>query len=389
MSWIVYGIVLAAAIYQIAALAACLHHRFRKASTPPPRDCLPAVSILKPVRGLDPQFRESIRSHARQTYPQFEILFGLSDPGDPALPEIERLITEFPECSIRLIVSSRTAPNGKAAVLACLAEAARYEVLVVNDSDIEVPDHYLEQTVQTLLNPGVGIVTCLYEGRASTAPGHWEALGIGADFAPSVLVARWCGVREFGLGSTLAFRACDLRRIGGFEAIAEYLADDYQLARQITKLGYRSEISKTVVRTHVGDFRWREVWTHQVRWARTIRVSRPKGYLGLPVTHAGVWALAGLAFAMWQAAAVLVALRMAACAAAGTALGDRRLVFASILAPVWDLWAFAIWVIGMTGNTVEWRGRRIRVDAAGRILPANEETLCNKMVSLRYESVTP
>lgn len=365
MAYLLAGIALAAAFYQLVALAACLRQRFRRASGSPYQ---PPVSVLKPVHGRDPHFYQAIESHARQQYPEFEILLGVQTPADPAVRDIQRLIARHPERHIRLVVCGRRAPNAKVGVLAELAEAARHPVLLVSDSDIRVPPGYLGQVVSPLEDPGCGIVTCVYRAHADNLASGWEALGIATDFAPSTLVAPLVGIREFGLGATLVFRAEDLKRIGGFEAISEYLADDYQLARHITRLGKRAAMSGVVVETFLGARPWREVWRHQVRWARTIRVSRGDGYLGLPVTHAGLWALAAVVQGWWAAGAALAGLRMLMALVAG-AVALRSPVAARwfFLAPLWDLWAFAVWLAGLAGNTVEWRGMRLRLRRDGRI----------------------
>jgi ceramide glucosyltransferase len=184
---------------------------------------------------------------------------------------------------------------------------------------------------------------------------------------PSVLAAPLVGVGEFGLGSTLAFRAAQLTQIGGFAALEEFLADDYQLARRIVGLGYRVVLSRLVVETFLGDNDWTGVWKHQVRWARTIRVSRSGGYAGLPVTHAGLWGLAALAAGQWQPALALIGLRIAAGCLAGYGVIRSPLALALPLIPLWDLWAFAVWAAGLRGKTVEWRGKRLVLSADGRI----------------------
>ena len=247
------------------------------------------------MHGRDPRFYEAILSHAAQDYPEFEILFGVSDPSDPALEDIERLKREFPERRIEIVVVETDAPNAKVGVLAELARRARYPLLLVNDSDIVVPPGYLRAVTAPLEDPAVGLVTCLYRARADSWASRCEALGISTEFAPSVLVARLLGQAEFALGSTMVFRAETLRRIGGFETIANYLADDYQLGRHISELGYRIEFAPVVVETDLGGESWAQTWRHQLRWARTIRVSRPAGYFGYVVTHATLWALVALA----------------------------------------------------------------------------------------------
>jgi ceramide glucosyltransferase len=242
--------------------------------------------------------------------------------------------------------------------------------MVVNDSDILVPPGYLRRVVAPLTDPQIGIVTCLYRGDGSHWPSRWQALGIATDFAPSVLVAPLLGVREFGLGSTLVFRAEHLRAIGGFRSFGDYIADDYQLAKRVTDLGLRAVVSKVVVETHLAGNTWAGVWRHQVRWARTIRACRGFAYFGLPITHATLWAILCGANGLVGLAWLLFWARIAAGMTAGIAVlrsGPAARYFALI--PLWDVWAFCVWVAGALSNTVVWRGKRMRLDRGGRIVP--------------------
>jgi ceramide glucosyltransferase len=292
----------------------------------------------------------------------------VADPKDAAIAEVLRLAEEFPHVAIRLIPSTTAAPNAKVGVLIDLAREARHPVLLVNDSDILVPPGYLSEVVAPLGAGGVGIVTCLYRARGDSWPTRWEALGIAVDFAPSVLVAPLVGIREFGLGATLVFRRRELDAIGGFATLAPYLADDYHLARCITRLGPRAYMSRVVVDTALGADTWTGVWLHQVRWARTIRVSRGDGYLGLPVTHAGVWALLALLAGFPMLALAITAVRWVSAFTAGVAVLRSPAAWAFPLAPLWDCWAFCVWIAGLAGNTVEWRDRSLRLDKQGRIV---------------------
>jgi ceramide glucosyltransferase len=366
MFWLVLGCAVATSGYHLVALWAGL----RQFQRTPAVATLPGpVSILKPVRGLDPGFYEAIRGHALQEYaPGFELLFGVTDPADPALAEIKRLQAEFPQLRIEWFLVERRAPNGKVAVLVEIAKHARHPLWLVNDSDVAVEPNYLNEVTAPLAKEAVGVVTCLYRARAGAWPGRWEALGIAIDFAAGVLVAPLVGIREFGLGATLVFRARDLAAIGGFEVLEQYLADDYQLALRITKLGKRVELSRTVVETALGEDSWGGVIQHQVRWARTIRVSRGDGYWGLPVTHAGVWALLSLALGFpWIGLAIMAARWSSAYATGVLVLRSPTARAAWILAPVWDCFAFGIWVAGAMFNTVRWRGKRLKLQADGTI----------------------
>ncbi len=368
--WLLF---LPAAGYQVLAIIAALRHLRRGAATrdrcaPTGRDAT-AVSVLKPLRGLDPNTYQAFVSQANQNYPTFEILFGVHDPGDPAAAEVRRLQRQFPQARIRLIAGSAPAPNGKCGVLIELARHAQYPIWVVNDSDIVVDSAYLSEIVSPLENTDIGLVTCLYRVRAHTVPAAWEALGIMTDFMPSTLVAQLLGVREFGLGSTLAFRAADLERAGGFQAISAYLADDYQLAKRITSLGKRALLSTYTVETALGDATWRGVWRHQLRWARTIRTSKGAAYSGLPLTHAGLWCLIAIASGAWLPAIVLAVFRIASALITGGFVLRSSLASAlSWLAPVWDLYAFSIWLTSYAGRTVRWRDRVLIIGPGGRIL---------------------
>jgi ceramide glucosyltransferase len=354
--------------YNLLAIAGAL--RFRRRRIVPPFQ--PPVSILKPVRGRDPRFYEAIRSHAAQQYGVFEILFGVADAEDPALADIARLQSEFPSLPIRVVRTPNEAPNRKVGSLELLAREARYDVLLVNDGDILVQPDYLSRVISLLENDGVGLVTCLYRGRGSSQAARAEALGIATEFAPSVLVARLLSSTGFALGSTMAFRKRELEAIGGFASIREFLADDYQLGARISSLGKRVVMSDSVVETNLGAIGWHDVWKHQLRWSRTIRISRPGGYFGYAITHATFWCgIAALCGYPWLALAG-VTVRLFAAAAALRAVGVRQSVqFVNVL--LRDLFGFAVWCAGLFGNEVEWRGERFRLLRDGRIVAIQAE----------------
>lgn len=365
MTWFALPALAAAAYYFLAIVAAFGWTRHR--GSPETAAPLP-LSILKPVRGRDPRFYEAIRSHAEQDYPEFEILFGVSDPLDPALGDIRRLQDEFPRRTIEVLVVATDAANTKVGVLAELAKHARHPLLLVNDSDILVEPGYLRAVTAPLADPKTGLVTCLYRAAAHSRASRAEALGIATEFAPSVLVARLLGVVEFALGSTMAFRAETLREIGGFERIAGYLADDYQLGRHIHERGYRIEFAPVVVETDLGGQSWAQTWRHQLRWSRTNRVSHPGGYYGYGITHATLWALVALAAGQWWAAALALGLRMAAGVMIGWGvLKDRGAARDFWLIPLRDLAGFAVWLGGISGTRVDWRGQKLRLQSDGRI----------------------
>jgi ceramide glucosyltransferase len=326
---------------------------------------LPLVSILKPLKGADPQMYDALRSHCLQDYPDYEILCGVTASDDPAAPVVEKLIREFPQRKIRLLLcDKRLGANGKVSSLIQLVGSAKGENLLVNDSDIRVEPDYLRTVMSELRAPDTGLVTCLYRGVAhATLGSRLEALGISTDFTPGVLAARVIeGGIHFGLGSTLAFRKGDLDAIGGFESIADNLADDYELGRRI---GERKnvQLSAAVVETHLPAYDMSGFLSHQLRWARTIRASRVGGYAGLPLTFTLPWALMtallcrGSIWAWMLFAVALFTRGLMAIVSSRVVLGERSIA-PLFLVPVRDLVAVAVWIGGWFGNSVLWRGER-------------------------------
>ena len=365
MIWLALPALAAAAYYALALVAAAQWKSHGRATG---NGGGRPVSILKAVHGRDPRFLEGIRSHAAQKYGEFEILFGASDPSDPAIDDIRRLQGDFPGLPISLYAVSTTAPNRKVGVLAELAKHARHPLLLVNDSDIKVEPDYLRTVTAPLEDPGIGLVSCLYRAAADSPASAAEALGVATEFVPSVLVARLLGVAEFALGSTMVLRAETLREIGGFEAIADYLADDYQLGSHISARGYRIHFAPSVVETNLGAESWLQTWRHQLRWSRTIRVSRPSGYFGYVVTHATLWALVAAAAGQWWAGAIALALRMIAGVWIGAGiLKDRQVARRFWWIPLRDLFGFAVWLGGAFGSTVDWRGQKLKLRRDGLI----------------------
>ena len=351
-------------LYYLVAMVAA-----RRPPAPRTATFLPPVSVLIPVRGLDRSFPECARSHARQKYPEFEILFASSDPADPVIPEIRRLAAEFPGRRIEAFHTEQDfGPNDKVNSLERLRAAARYEVLVVADSDVELEPDALSRTVAPLADPAVGLVHCLYRGLP--APGLaslLQALWISTDFQASVLVARLLGI-PFALGAAMAMRRQELDRIGGFAPLAAYLADDFWLARRIAGLGKRIELSSSVVATALPEGNWRQVWRHRLRWGRTLRSCRRWGYAGVLVTFAvplGILALA-VELRLWPLAAAAVTFRLVTGLVVGAGLlRDLQVGRWFGLLPLADLFSFAVWAASLFGRQVEWRGRRYRLGRSG------------------------
>jgi len=329
--------------------------------TPP----APPVSILKPLKGTDPEMYESFRSHCLQDYPEYEIIFGVSDPADPALQLVERLKLEFPECAIRTMVCAENlGSNTKVSNLAQMLRQAKHENILVNDGDIRVPPDYLRRVMSPLADVKVGLVTCLYRGVASPTLGsQLEALGISTDFSAGVLAARELegGIR-FGLGSTLSFRRSDLEAIGGFEALVDYLADDYEIGRRIAERGLKVTLSDVVVETFLPAYTLRQFVDHQLRWGRAVRDSRRWGYLGLVLTFGFPWALVALvgthgAVWAWALLAAVLGLRVAVALVVGSLVsGDRQVLRLMPWLPLRDLVAVVVWLASLTGHNVVWRG---------------------------------
>jgi ceramide glucosyltransferase len=335
-----------------------------------PTPSLPPVSILKPLKGTDPDIYESFRSHCLQDYPEYEIIFGVSDADDPAVASVQHLQREFPERTIRLVVSPhKLGANVKVSNLEQMLVQARYEYLLVNDSDIWVERDYLRRVFAPLADERIGMVTCLYRGLAeSTFGSRLEALGISTDFCAGVLVARQLeGGLRFGLGSTLAFRRSDLERMGGFRSIVDFLADDYELGRRIAALGLKVVLSDVVVETHLPAYDLRGFLSHQLRWARGVRDARAGGYLGLVSTYGLMWALLSVIAARaapwsWAVLGATALLRFAVALAVGkSVLQDPNLLRDLWLLPVRDLIAVAVWIASFAGHTVTWRGDRFEL----------------------------
>ncbi len=369
----VSGTVASLCFYFLSALslASFLSDTRKKLKQPPlPESRLPPVSILKPLKGVDPEIWGNFCSHCEQDYPQFQVIFGVSDPGDPAIEVVRKLQAKYPNLSIELAVCGRIlGANVKVSTLVQMLPRARHELLLVNDSDIRVPSDYLRKVVAPLADPSVGLVTCLYRGVAMPTLGsRLEALGIATDFIPGVLSARFLekGL-HFALGSTLAFRRRDLEAIGGFEALLDYLADDYELGRRIAATGKRVEPSAATVATFLPAYTLRQFFRHQLRWSRTIRDARRWGYAGLLFTFGLPWALLTLLAARgamwaWLLFALTFASRLVVGFAAAELVLDDRQIFRGelfrtiLLLPLRDLLAPLLWAASFLGNRIHWRG---------------------------------
>jgi ceramide glucosyltransferase len=323
---------------------------------------------------------EAFRTHCAQAYAgEFELLFGVSSLADPAVAAVEQLKLEFPFHAIQLVVCpERLGSNGKVSNLAQLIPYARYDYLLINDSDITVSSRYLERVMAHFgpeagdhVHSGkqakpVGLVTALYRGRAhGTFPSQLEALGIATDFQAGVLLSKMIeGGLHYGLGSTLAVSRKALTEIDGLETLADHLADDYELGARVSQAGYRVALSAEVVETSIPAYSWRGFVDHQLRWARTVRDARPWGYAGLVFTHGLSWALLNVlasgasALSLWLLGLSFF-LRLAQAMTVGAqVLCDHQLLPRLWLVPLRDIIAMGVWVAGFAGNTIVWRGER-------------------------------
>jgi ceramide glucosyltransferase len=359
---------------------------FVRATRQPPPDFHPPVSILKPVKGLDPEMYESFASHCRQDYPgEYEIVFAAHSADDPAVEAIERLQREFPERNIRLVLCPETlGANGKVSSLVQALPHAKFDHIVISDSDILVSPRYLRRIMAGFVpskpEKRVGMVTALYRGKAyRTLPSRMEALGIATDFAPNVLTARLLeGGIHFGLGSTLAITREALDAIEGLLPLADYVADDYHLGARIAERGFEVVLSREVVETSVPPYAFAEFFAHQLRWARTVRDARPAGYFGTVFTYGLAWAIlnviaSGLSLESLALLSIAVAARVSvALLIGGELLGDRRLLQDLWLLPFRDLIALALWAWCYAGTTVQWRGRNFKVKNGKMLMQPTE-----------------
>jgi ceramide glucosyltransferase len=368
---VAFGLASSSIYYLLCLWSAVNFLRERKAASDTgAEESLPPVTILKPLKGTDPEIYESLRSHCLQDYPEYEIIFGMNDPDDPAIESVQELQAEFPSRRIQLIVCPKIlGANVKVSNLAQMVPEAHYDHLIVNDSDIRVEPDYLRRVTAPFADSRTGMVTCLYRGvPGATLGSRLEALGISTDFCASVLAARQLegGIR-FGLGSTLAFRRAELEKIGGFTSFVDHLADDYELGKRIAALGLTVKLSEVVVETYLPSYRLQEFFAHQLRWARGIRDARAGGYLGLVFTFGIMWALLALAASRgalwaWSGLALTLFLRFAVALIVGwEVLQDHPLLKDAWLIPLRDLLAVVVWIASLGGHTVTWRGDRFQL----------------------------
>ncbi len=339
---------------------------------------LPPMTVLKPVCGLEPRLYENLRSFCAQDYPKFQVLFGVRDAGDPAIPVIERIIREFPERGASLVVDPRViGSNYKISNLANMIGRARYDFLVISDADCKVGPRYLSEVAAAFADPRVGAVTCLYRGNplGTRLANRLGAMFINEWFIPSVLVALLSEPLEYCFGATMAVRRKALEAIGGIELLASYLADDHMLGRLVAASGYRVALARHIVEITISEPSLKALVRHELRWARTMRAVRPWGYalsfvtdaLPLAILLAAATGLCTTGLALMAAA---LSLRMLMHVVARGVLGSEGIPW-PWLVPVRDLLTFAIRAASFVGRRVEWRQQKFSVQPDGQMVVNN------------------
>jgi ceramide glucosyltransferase len=333
----------------------------------------PAVSLLKSLKGCDPETAHCLRSWFAQDYAgEIQILFGVASPDDPAYAVVKKLMMEFPARDAQLVVCGPLrGANAKVSKLAELEKLAKHDLLVISDADVRVPADFLANAVVPLHDAEVGLVNCFYRlANSSTLAMRWEAVAINADFWSQVLQSKTLKPLDFALGAAMATRRKQLEEIGGFESLADCLADDYQLGHRIARKGHRIALCPVVVECWDPPHTWKSVWKHQLRWARTIRVCQPVPYFFSILSNPTLWPLLWVLLA--PAKCSLTILAAALCVRILTALDLQWRLTRSLghvpflwLAPVKDLLQAAIWLCAFVGNTIEWRGQRFHLRRDG------------------------
>ncbi|MBD2020369.1 glycosyltransferase [Leptolyngbya sp. FACHB-36] len=358
------------------ACAVCTQ-RFFAASNSATKSLGEPVSILVPVCGVDAAAWENWSSLCQQDYPEYEVLFGVVDPTDLAVPLLHRLAETFPD-RVRLFIGLEPRGiNHKDSTLSYLLEAKRHEVIVFVDSDIQVSSDYLRTVTGPLAEPEVGMVTCAFIGhnpKGLTAA--LAALGRGCDFIPSALVAQALdGGLKFAVGATIAVRQSSLTDAGGLHL--SRIGSDYNLGKRMAQAGYRVELSRYVLESDTGHETLRDLFQRELRWARTIRFNRGPIYYTLPICYGTVFCLPLLLFTGWQPWAIALSLitliiRISQAGVALVALNCPNLLRWLWLLPLRDLLSVAVWAIGAVGRSVYWRGRKLEIQSDGIITPAGE-----------------
>jgi ceramide glucosyltransferase len=332
---------------------------------------LPPVSVLKPVHGLEAQLKENIESFFRQDYPRYEVLFAADEANDPALEVVREVCARYPHIPSRVMVTGALWPNPVVHSFHRMAEAAAHEILVTADSDVEVSSTYLREVATPLLDPQVGLVTCVYRGK--NAAGFFSALtaiGMSVEMTAGVLVANLLEGMKFGLGPTVAVRKDSLAKIGGYAALQDYISNDFAIGNLIAEVGYRVVLSGHIIDHVVNQKSFNRMWQNQLRWAQTTRYSRPKGHFGTGLIFSMPYGLFGLLAAgglgHWGLGAMLLGVavlnRWAEAWLAGwMVVRDPQVWRAPWLYPLRDMLGFVVWVASYMNLRYVWRDSRFEL----------------------------
>ena len=358
-----------------ALVASWLVQRFA-ADRQPPAATAVAISILKPLHGAEINLHENLASFCRQNYDAAsEIIFGVQDAADPAIGVVNQLKAEFPNLALKLVVDTAThGSNRKVANLINLHQSAQHDLIVLADSDISVDADYLQRICNAMAVPGTGLVTCLYQGRdTGTLWSRLAAMSVALHFLPSVIVGLASGLARPCFGSTIALRRDTLTRIGGFEAFADQLADDYAMGAAVRKLGLRVDIPNFLVGHTFPDQGFGEMLRHELRWARTIFSVDRLGFAGSGITHALPFALIAAASRGFDGAGLVVVTFALACRLTLQMTVTRAFAIGKMslwLLPCRDLISFVVYLACFVSSRVEWRGRDFTLGANGTMVPA-------------------
>jgi ceramide glucosyltransferase len=340
----------------------------------------PAVSILKPLRNCDATTAASLESWLNQTYAgTVQILFGVAQEEDPVCEVVRQLLQKHPATDAQLLICGENlGMNAKVSTLIQLERAAKHDLILVSDADVRVPADFLNNIVAPLLEPEVALVNCFYRiANPTTLAMQWEAIAVNVDFWSQVLQSRSMRPLDFAMGAAILVRRKSLAQIGGFAAFADCLADDYQIGHRIVKRGGRIEVCPVGVECWDAPATWQDAWKHQLRWARTIRVCMPAPYFFSILCNGTLWPLLWLLASLWlakafytPAALVLVLGRIAIAQILQRRFNEGRQKPAPFwMVPVKDLLQVAIWALAFGGNTIEWRGRKMRLRRDGNLEP--------------------
>jgi ceramide glucosyltransferase len=354
--------------YCVLTIVAALRYT---AVRPPKLRAAPPISVLKPLHGVDDGLEENLRTFFEQDYPAFEILFAVRNPDDPAIAVAERLRARYPHVPSRLLVTGEPPyPNAKVYSLHLMLAEAQHDLLVMSDSDIRVTPGMLSVIAAEFQDAALGLATCPYRAVPGRSP--WstlEAIGLNTEFIAGILVARMLDGMRFALGPTIAARRSTLAKIGGFDAVKDYLAEDFVMGRLAAERGDGVILSSYVIEHRIGAQPFLANLKHRLRWHRSTRRSRPLGYIGQLFTNPLPLALLLVAAqpSWWPVLAVTAVFRAAAAwATAGRVLRDPLTLRLWFLVPLQDVANFLIWVAGFFGNTILWRGHKYRLLSDGR-----------------------